>query len=75
MKTIKEQVIARIKEVGSLQKKNGKITRKTICTKAGVSEATFSRWINGHTNMQDNNVEKICRILKIEFIKINTEDK
>lgn len=75
MKTIKEQVITRINEVGRLRKDKGRLTRKDVAIKSKVSEASLSRWINGHTSMQDNHVERICDTLKIEFIKINKEDK
>lgn len=69
--TIREQVISRVIEVGNLKKGKGRMSMAVICKEAGISPVSFSRWINGHTSMQDNNVEKVCNVLKIEFIRVD----
>lgn len=67
--TIREQVIEEIKVVSN--RKNDRLSKAAIAREAGVSVVTFSRWISGKSNMTDNNIEKICGVLGIKFIKIN----
>ena len=66
--TIKEQIIKEI-DIQKNRKKE-RVSLAMISNQSGISYTTLSRWYNGHSNMNDNNVEKICEVLNIKFLKI-----
>lgn len=61
------------KKLAEIRKENG-LTQAQLAKKMGVSEATIGFYENGRTNPPDENVDKICVILKINKGDIEIQD-
>lgn len=61
------------KKLAEIRRENG-LTQAQLAKKMGVSEATIGFYENGRTNPPDENVDKICVILKINKGDIEIQD-
>lgn len=64
-RSIKEQLIRHIKDAG--------LSRVTFCEKAGIDTAQLSRLFSGDRDPSLKTIEKLCKYLKLELVKIQKQ--